>query len=157
MVSRLIRFLITHAIALAIGFALGIYLLPILIAPEGPSDAEVAANAQQAMFETAFVRELTDSDFLHWGEGSVSISARRVSFSGAMAPGPDYRLYLTPEFVQTEAGFNAIKDQSVEVGPVKTFDRFILEIPAGVNPEDYRAVLVWCESFGEFITAASYR
>ena len=155
--GRLVRFLITHGIALALGFALGIYLLPILIAPEGPSDAEVAANVRQAMFETEFSRELAGSDFLHWGEGQVSISARRVSFSGALAPGPDYRLYLTPEFVVDEAGFNAIKSQSAEIGPIKSFDRFILELPPGVDPGSYRAVVVWCETFGEFITAAEYR
>ena len=155
--GRLVRFFITHGIALALGFALGIYLLPILIAPEGPSEAEVAANVNQAMFEAEFSRELAGSDFLHWGEGQVSISARRVSFSGALAPGPDYRLYLAPEFVVDEAGFNAIKHQSAEIGPIKSFDRFILELPAGIDPGSYRAVVVWCETFGEFITAAAYR
>ena len=34
---KLFRILFTHGVALAAGFALGIYLLPILIAPEGPS------------------------------------------------------------------------------------------------------------------------
>ena len=35
----------THLVALAIGFALGVYTLPILIAPPAPSAAEVAAPA----------------------------------------------------------------------------------------------------------------
>ena len=68
---KLIRFLITHGIALAIGFALGIYLLPILVAPQGPSDAEVASSSTQAMFSAEFRRDLPGSDFLHWGEGQV--------------------------------------------------------------------------------------
>jgi hypothetical protein len=154
---KLIRFLLTHGIALGLGVALGIYLLPILTAPEAPSKAELAASSQQAMFSANFTRELEGSDFLHWGEGQVSISNRQVSFSGTLAPGPDYQLYLMPQLVQTEEAFVAIKERSAKIGPVKTFDRFILDIPAGVNPADYRAVIVWCESFGEFITAASYR
>lgn len=155
--ARLIGFLITHGIAAALGFALGIYLLPILIAPEGPSDVEVATSAQQAMFSAQFRKDLEGSDFLHWGEGQVSISAKQVSFSGELAPGPDYQLYLTPELVQTERAFEVVKADSVRVGAIQTFDSFIVDIPANVNPAEYRAVLVWCETFGEFITAASYR
>jgi hypothetical protein len=40
---------------------------------------------------------------------------------------------------------------------VKTFEGFLLDIPAEVNVDDYNTVLVWCETFGEFITAAKYR
>ena len=154
---KFIRFLITHGIALFVGFALGIYMLPILTAPEGPSEAEVASAAQQAVFTAQFTRELPGSDFLHWGEGDVSISPKQISFMGGMAPGPDYMLYLTKELVLDEASFLSIKDISARVGPVKTFDKFVLDIPAGINPNEYKAVIVWCESFSEFITAASYR
>lgn len=154
---KFIRFLITHGIAAALGFALGIYLLPVLIAPDGPSDAEIAQSSQQAVFSARFSKELAGSDFLHWGEGEISISARQISFIGSIAPGPDYQLYLTPELVQTEVEFVALKAQSVKVGAIRTFDKFILDLPAGINPADYRALVVWCESFAEFITAASYR
>ncbi len=154
---KFIRFLLTHGIALGVGFALGIYLLPILTAPEGPSEAEVISSSQQATYSASFTRDLEGSDFLHWGEGSVSLSDKQIAFMGELAPGPDYQLYLTPELVETEAAFNAIKSQSARIGPVKSFDRFILDLPAGINLADYKAVIVWCESFGEFITAASYR
>ena len=39
---RLIVFLVSHGLAMAAGFALGVYLLPILTAPEAPTDAEIA-------------------------------------------------------------------------------------------------------------------
>ena len=154
---RFIRFLITHGIALAIGFALGIYLLPVLVAPDAPSNAELSANSQQAVFSGRFRKDLPGSDFLHWGEGEVSISANRISFMGSIAPGPDYQLYLTRDLVLNEQEFLLIKEESAKVGAVKTFDNFILDIPEGVNPSDYRAVIVWCETFGEFITAGSYQ
>ena len=154
---KLFRILFTHGVALAAGFALGIYLLPILIAPEGPSNADVIRSAQQAQFSGQFRKDLTGSDFLHWGEGNISISSTQVVFMGSLAPGPDYKLYLTPQPVQNEAEFNAVKAQSVRVGDVKTFDKFILDMPPNVNPAEYRGVVVWCETFGEFITSASYR
>jgi hypothetical protein len=30
-------------------------------------------------------------------------------------------------------------------------------VPAGIDPKAYTTVIVWCESFGQFITAARYR
>ena len=154
---KLIRFLITHGIALAIGFALGIYMLPILVAPQAPSDAEVASSSAQAMFSGQFRKDLPGSDFLHWGEGKISISAKQISFSGSMSPGPDYKLYLTRDLVLTEEEFMLVKDESARIGDIKTFDNFILSVPSTINPAEYGAVIVWCESFGEFITAAKYR
>jgi hypothetical protein len=154
---KFISFLVTHGIALAIGIALGIYLLPVLTAPDGPSNAEVSSSAAQALFKGDFHRKQPGSDFLHWGEGQISISTKQISFMGSIAPGPDYQLYLTPALAQTEEEFLMMKDESAKIGGVKTFDNFILDIPENIDPANYRALIVWCESFGEFITAASYR
>ena len=155
--ARLIVLLITHVLAAAIGFAAGIYALPILTAPPAPTDAEVAAVAAQAQFTGEFRRDLADSDALHWGEGIVAIGQGMVSLQGRIAPGPDYKLYLSPEFVETEADFIRLKPNMVQVGDVKTFENFVVPLPASIDPSAYNSVMVWCESFGEFITAAAYR
>jgi len=147
----------THGVALALGFALGIYLLPILTAPPAPETADLEAGAQNAVFEAEFTRDLAGSDFAHWGEGTVAISDTQIVYMGRLSPGPDYKLYLVPEFAEDEAQFNALKDQSVQIGDVKSFDGFILDIPAGVDLTAYNTILVWCEAFGEFITAGQYR
>ena len=147
----------THLLVAAAGFAAGVYTLPILIAPSAPGSELVAASQQQARFHGTFRRDLQDSDRLHWGEGKVSIGPDTVSLMGKLAPGPDYQLYLSPEFVETEADFARLKDQMVRVGPVKTFDNFIVPLPADVNPADYDSVIIWCETFGQFITAARYQ
>ena len=95
----------SHLLVGLVGFAAGIYLLPILTAPPAPEAAEVQAVAAQARFHGEFRRDLQGSDALHWGEGTVSIGSDAISLQGSIAPGPDYRLYLSPEFVETEAGF----------------------------------------------------
>ena len=147
----------SHLLALAIGFALGVYALPILIAPPAPSAAEVAAQAEKASFKGQFRRDLKDSDALHWGKGTVSVSRASIALAGELAPGPDYKLYLSPEFVETEADFKRLKPGMVRVGDVKTFTNFLVSVPEAVDPARYSTVIVWCETFSKFITAARYK
>lgn len=149
--------LFSHVVCVAVGFAIGIYALPILIQPDSPSMHSVETVANQAIYSANFQKDRQDSDFFHWGEGSVSISQDQIAFVGELAPGPDYKVYLSPKFVETEADFNDIKSTMVKVGEVKTFDRFTVDLPHGVNTEDYNTVIVWCETFGEFITSARYK
>lgn len=148
---------VTHALAAAIGFALGIYALPILTAPDAPAAAQVAAVAEAAQWRGTFRRDLADSDALHWGEGAVHVSRRAIALAGRLAPGPDYKLYLSPEFVETEAAFARVRPRMVRVGDVRTFENFVVPVPDNVDPSRYDTVVVWCESFGQFITAARYR
>jgi len=147
----------THALALAVGFAAGIYVLPILTAPAAPSAAEVNAQAGAAQFRGEFRRNLKDSDLLHWGEGTVAVGRRSITLMGRVAPGPDYKLYLSPEFVETESDFLRLKPRMARVGDVKTFENFIVPVPEAIDPAAYTTVIVWCETFGQFITAAKYR
>lgn len=149
--------LATHLLVGGAGFVAGIYALPILIAPPAPSSEQLAASQAQATFGGTFRRDLKDSDRLHWGEGKVSIGPDAISLMGQLVPGPDYQLYLSPSFVETEADFLRLKSQMVHIGPVKTFDNFIVPLPTNVNPADYNSVIVWCETFGQFITAAKYQ
>lgn len=147
----------SHLFMLAVGFALGVYLLPILTAPPGPDKAMLAQTAGAAIFKTEFNRGLKGNDFLHWGEGPVSLTPRKIVHEGKLAPGPDYRVYLLKEFAEDEAQFLKQKDTAQLVGPVKTFDGFLVDIPPEIDINQYTTVLVWCEAFGEFITAAKYK
>ncbi|MBL8485159.1 MAG: DM13 domain-containing protein [Rhodocyclaceae bacterium] len=147
----------SHLGALALGFALGVYFLPIWIAPPAPSAADLATQTGAARYTGKFRRDLKDSDTLHWGEGTVSIGSRHIWFEGELAPGPDYKLYLAPQFVETEADFQRLKPDMVRVGEVKTFSNFLVPLPDTVDPSRYTTVIVWCETFSQFITAAQYR
>ena len=148
---------VSHIVVAAAGFAGGIYALPILIAPAAPTAEEIQTATAQAQFTGQFKRDLKDSDSLHWGEGVVSVAPTAISLTGKLAPGPDYKLYLSPEFVETEADFNKLKSSMVRVGDVKTFEDFVVPVPASIDLTKYTAVIVWCETFSQFITAAKYR
>ncbi|MDH3590150.1 MAG: DM13 domain-containing protein [Gammaproteobacteria bacterium] len=147
----------SHLVALLLGFAAGVYFLPILTAPPPPSLSEIREMATGARFSGEFRRDLKDSDALHWGEGKVFIGDEAISLEGSIAPGPDYKLYLSPEFVETEADFSAMKSAMARVGDVKTFENFVVPVPASIDPSEFTTVIIWCESFGQFITAAKYR
>ncbi len=147
----------THLAALAAGFGLGVYFLPILTAPDGPSAAEVKGAAAQAQFTAKFDRRQKGSDFLHWGEGTVTVSPQAVALMGRVAPGPDYKLYLSAEFAGTREEFLKVKAKARRIGDVKTFENFIVPVPAGVDVGRYTTVVVWCETVSMFISSAKYR
>ena len=90
-------------------------------------------------------------------EGTVSLSARRIVHHGRLALGPDYKLYLVDTFVNGEFIFLQVKDRARLIGDVKSFDGFVLDVPAGVDIAAFTTVVVWCKAFSEFITAAQYR
>lgn len=155
--KKLLLLAVSHAIVLVIGFALGIYALPILTAPAAPTAAEVTSAASQAAYTGRFRRDLKDSDPLHYGDGTVSVGRRSIVLDGKIAPGPDYKLYLSPEFVETKADFLRLKPRMVRVGDVRTFENFVVPVPEAIDISGYNTAIVWCESFGIFITAAKYR
>ncbi|MEM8823155.1 MAG: DM13 domain-containing protein [Pseudomonadota bacterium] len=155
--KKLLLGALTHGGALALGFGLGVYFLPILTAPPSPDASTLEAMAEDAVYTAEFAQDLRGHDLIHWGEGVVSLTPTQIVHEGRLGPGPDYRLYLVPEFVEHEDEFLPLKDQSRVIGPVETFEGFALDIPDGVTLEDYTTVLIWCEAFSEFIAAAQYR
>ena len=84
----------------------------------------------------------------------IMANKRQIWLDGKIAPGPDYRLYLIADFVDTGAGFKAIKNKARQIGPIKAYENFAIDLPADVDLSAYKGVLIWCEAFGQFITAA---
>ncbi|SOY68437.1 exported hypothetical protein [Cupriavidus taiwanensis] len=124
MTARPAILVLTHLAMLAAGFAAGIYVLPILTAQPGASAGQVQAISQQARYAGTFRKDLAGSDALHWASGRLHVSASALAFEGSVAPGPDYRIYLAPAFVDNKEAFLRIKDQSLQVGELKTFGNF---------------------------------
>ena len=72
--KRLLLSAFTHILAVLVGFLIGVYTLPILAAPSSPDSEMLAEKAQSAKFSGQFTRDLRGSDFLHWGEGKISLT-----------------------------------------------------------------------------------
>ena len=139
---------------LVIGLGLGVCFLPILTAEKGLDTVAIEALSQSALRQGIFVRDLPGSDGLHWGFGVIMANADQIWLDGEISPSPDYRLHLTPKYVEKGAEFLQIKADSTQIGPIKAVENFALDIPADVEASNFPAVLIWCEAFGQFITAA---
>ncbi|AMP03868.1 DM13 domain-containing protein [Collimonas pratensis] len=156
--KKILALLSSHLLALAIGFGAGVYFLPILTAGDGPGAAELAQAAGKAKYTAVFTKDLPGSDFLHWAQGTVAVSESAIAFEGKIAPGPDYKVYLVPEYVGSKEEFLKIKERALRVGEVKTFDRFIVDISQQrVDLSRYNTVVIWCETYSQFISAAQFR
>ena len=154
---RILLLSLSYLAVFTLGFGLGVYLLPILSAPPPPTTAQVQSASQAPLFSGTFRRDLKGNDLFHWGEGQLTLTRAAAVFQGRLAPGPAYRLYLVKGFVETEQEFLRVKESALPVGEIRTFETFILPLPAQARLEDYDTAVVWCESFSRFITAAKYR
>lgn len=148
---------ISYLVVGAMGFVLGLYMLPVLMAPPAPTTTQVTSMLGDPEFEGKFHRDLKDSDFLHWGEGTAFVSRRAIFLEGELAPGPDYKMYLSPQYLETEEEFLRVKASMVRVGEIKSFGGVVLPVPSQIDVTKFNTVIVWCETFGQFITAAKYK
>jgi hypothetical protein len=155
--KKIILLAATHLATLGVGFGLGVYYLPILVAERAPDAGALAAAAKGSAYKATFRKDLPGSDEFHWGTGTISVTPQAIVHQGELAPGPDYKIYLAPRYVETDADFRKIKAQSVQLGSIKSYKGFITKVPTGVNIEEYDTVVIWCEAFGKFITAGKYR
>jgi hypothetical protein len=157
MKKKITLLVFSYMIIFLLGLGLGIYLLPILTAPKSVDIDKIIKLEKNALYKTLFVKDLKGSDLFHWGEAKVTVSRNEIIVNGSIAPGPDYKLYLTKEFVEQEEEFLFIKDKSKYIAEVKTFKNFVITIPENIDINDYNTIVIWCESFSEFITAAKYK
>ena len=156
MLKALLIFIIALAI-FAAGFMAGIYSLPILTEQPAPEIKTLEQHQTRALFSAEFKPDLKGSDRLHYGDGMVYLTNDAISMQGTLSPGPDYQLYLSRNFIDNETNFLAQKGTMQRVAEVRSFNGFKLVVPQGIDVSDYNTVIIWCESFEEFITAAQYQ
>lgn len=156
-IKRITLLAISHLVVAVFAFLLGIYSLPIFMAPADISSGALALSIKNTRYLATIADDLTDSDWLHWGKGTFSIGDDYIVFQGTLAPGPDYRLYLSQKFIETESEFIQLKSSMVEVGKIKSFGHYVLPLGNEIDVEEYNSVVIWCEAFNQFITAAQFK
>ena len=81
----------------------------------------------------------------------MMITNSEIVFEGKIAPGPDYKIYLTKKYIEHEDEFLPIKNEAVFVSDLKNFENFIIPINSNINFSEYNTIVIWCEAFKEFI------
>ncbi len=156
MLKALLIIIMTLAI-FAAGFIAGVYSLPILTEQPAPDIAILKQHQGRSQFSATFKPGLKGSDRFHYGDGMVYLTNDAISMQGTLSPGPDYQLYLSRNFIDNEDDFLAQKGTMQRIAGVRSFNGFKLVVPQGIDVSDYNTVVIWCESFEEFITAAQYQ
>ena len=156
-------------IGAVMGFAGGIYALPIIIAYNNAQQTQSTAPKTKTVmmvnnstvtnktYTGTFNPDAKDSDFLHRGWGDITISDNTIRFhkNVQLTPGPDYRLYAIQTYTEQESQFLTQKPTAIEIAQIKTFNgEQSFPLPEGMDISKYQAILVWCEAFKQFITVA---
>ena len=157
-------------IGAVMGFAGGIYALPIIIAHNNAEQNQSTPSKTKTVmmgggqstqtnktYTGTFNPDAADSDFLHRGWGDITISDGTIKFheNVKLTPGPDYRLYAIPTYTEQESQFLTQKPNAIEIAQIKQFDgQQFFPLPEGMDISKYQAILVWCEAFKQFITVA---
>lgn len=121
--------LVTHLAVFGAGTGLGIYILPILTAETNATAPEIQAVKQSAKYTGEFSRNQKGSDAVHWAEGKLYVSEHEIAFEGEIAPGPDYKIYLTKTQADDKESFLKIKDDAKLIGDLKNFGNFKRRYP----------------------------
>lgn len=148
--------LMSHLTFLGAGTGLGIYLLPILTAQENASLNEINDVKKLAKYKGEFNRNQKGSDVFHWAEGELYVTDSEIAFRGQVAPGPDYKIYLTKAQAVDKNSFLEMKKEAVLIGELKNFGNFRKSIPDSVNVNEFTTVQIWCERVSKFIGSAVY-
>lgn len=100
--------------------------------------------------------EFYGSDDFHYGSGTATVievepGRYRLRLSDfSVRNGPDLYVYLSPSA-------NGYANGAVEVGVLKATDgSFGYDLPAGLDPTDFRSAIIWCKQFSHLFATAPF-
>lgn len=155
--SLKIALIASHLALFGAGFGAGIYILPILTAEKNSTTEEIKSVKDSARYTGEFNKNQKGSNAVHWAEGKLYVSDKEIAFEGSVAPGPDYKIYLTKTQANDRESFMKIKSESLYIGDLKNFGNFKKSLPNGITLDEYTTVQIWCEQFEQFISSASFK
>jgi hypothetical protein len=146
-------FVLGGVLGTCFGVALGFFIFPYVFPP--PAAAEQLADAERSkLVASGMFIHANPSDPVHFGKGRVSVYEHTVFLENdfEVGPGPAFHVYLVPK--PSIRSTSDLKDvMFVDLGGLRAFkgsQRY--SIPTGVNLQDYRSVIIWCERFGVLIS-----
>ena len=144
------------ALGVVLGFAIGIAAFPFLFPPPEVHEQIVGKTEADVVARATFIHA-DPSDPVHYGKGQATIYADlvRLEEDFEVGPGPKFHVYLVSE-ADVRPGTNVEETMYVDLGRLKAFaGSQNYPVPAGVNPRDYRSVVIWCEQFNVLISPAA--
>ena len=147
---------LSAVLGIGLGFAVGIVAFPFLFPPPEVNEQLTGKSKADAVAHATFIHA-DPSDPVHYGKGRATIYADlvRLEEDFEVGPGPKFHVYLVPE-VDIKPGTNVEETMFVDLGRLKAFTGSQnYRVPSGVDPRDYRSVVIWCEQFNVLISPAT--
>lgn len=156
MKNFIVGFLIGGILGVVGGFAAGIFVFPYLFPPP-PVNEVVDNKASRELVATGTFKHANPSDPVHYGRGRVSVYRNLLHLEAdfQVGPGPKFHVYLVPE-ANVTPDTRVQETMYVDLGRLKAFSGGQnYRIPAGVDIEKYKSVVIWCEQFNVLISPAA--
>ena len=147
---------LSGVLGVGVGFAVGIAAFPFIFPPPEVNEQLVGHSAADVVARATFIHA-DPSDPVHYGKGRATIYADlvRLEEDFEVGPGPKFHVYLVPE-ADIKPGSNVEDTMFVDLGRLKAFTGSQnYAVPAGVDPRQYRSVVIWCEQFNVLISPAA--
>jgi hypothetical protein len=138
------------------GFAAGIFYFPFLFPPAAVNEVVTDAEAGDVVATGTFTHA-DPSDPVHYGSGGVTLYGNLLHLEQdfEVGPGPKYHVYLVPQ-ADITPDTRVEETMFVDLGRLKAFTGGQnYRIPRGLDPADYKSVVIWCEQFNVLISPAS--
>ncbi len=152
-------FLVSGALGLAGGFALGIFAYPYLFLADIVAEEKVENPAARKLLARGEFIHANPSDPIHYGKGKVTVydGVLHLEPDFEVGPGPKFHVYLVPE-LNVLPSTNVARTMFVDLGRLKAFKGSQnYPVPAGVELARFGSVVIWCEQFGVLISPAALK
>ena len=156
MKNFIVGFFIGGILGIVGGFASGIFVFPYLFPPPPVNEVVEEKTSRELLASGTFIHA-NPSDPVHYGRGRVSVYRDLLHLESdfKVGPGPKFHVYLVPE-ADVTPGTRVQDTMYVDLGRLKAFSGGQnYRIPAGVDLEKYKSVVIWCEQFNVLISPAA--
>lgn len=128
-------------------------LVPVGMTSTPGTTSPASGTTSTGTFDTKGQKLLAQGTFVngvHTVKGTVDIyekeGKRTLVFADFLTDsGPDLRIYIAEDAALTNF---------LEVSKLTTTGSFSVDLPAGYNPSQHKAVLIWCKPFGVLFGSA---
>jgi hypothetical protein len=153
--ATVLAFLIGGVLGAGAGFVGGLFLFPFLFPPPPGMDTLAETERARTVATGTFIHA-DPSDPVHYGSGSVTVTAQSVFLEAdfKVGPGPAYHVYLSPR-AEIRRSADVTAAPFVDLGRLRAFEgsqRYAL--PPGIDLSRYRSVVIWCAEFSVLISPA---
>ena len=157
------KYLLSGILGLLIGTFIGVVITilvyPFIFPPPEVNEQIADVDTKTVIAAGHFIHP-NPSDPIHWGKGSISVYRQNTLVEiflhndFEVGPGPAYHVYLsTGKDIMNNDDFNPT--ENTDIGKLKSFKGSqIYKVPDGLDPAQFKSVVVWCVAFNQLITSA---